>query len=279
MSSTRIVILGALAGGTIFVGLPVGRMRRPAPRLRQFLNASAIGVLVFLLIDIGSHALAPLDARLTVIRSGRGSIPDLIGLATLLVLGLGIGLLSLVYYEAWMRRRRRRFGPGAAAVEEFEASSRTLADTAMRTALLIAIGIGLHNFSEGLAIGQAAVTGEVSLAVLLVIGFGLHNATEGFGIVGPFAGGSVRPSWGRLTALGLIGGGPTFVGTVLGQAVHSDALSVAFLALAAGSILYVIVQLVGVALRSGSRQALYWGLLVGLVAGIATDLVVTAAGG
>jgi len=279
VSSTRIVILGALAGGTIFVGLPVGRMRRPAPRLRQFLNASAIGVLVFLLIDIGSHALAPLDARLTVIRSGRGSIPDLIGLATLLVLGLGIGLLSLVYYEAWMRRRRRRFGPGAAAVEEFEASSRTLADTAMRTALLIAIGIGLHNFSEGLAIGQAAVTGEVSLAVLLVIGFGLHNATEGFGIVGPFAGGSVRPSWGRLTALGLIGGGPTFVGTVLGQAVHSDALSVAFLALAAGSILYVIVQLVGVALRSGSRQALYWGLLVGLVAGIATDLVVTAAGG
>ena len=111
-----------------------------------------------------------------------------------------------------------------------------------------------------------------------MIGFALHNATEGFGIVGPLAGEADRPSWGFLALLGLIGGGPTFVGTVVGQAFASDAVSVAFLALAAGSILYVVVQLVGVALRAGHKEMLYWGIFLGLVLGFATDFVVTAAG-
>lgn len=106
---------------------------------------------------------------------------------------------------------------------------------------MIASGIGLHNFAEGLAIGNSAATGELSLAVLLVIGFALHNATEGgFGIVAPLTGGQ-RPSWGGFLALlgGLVGGGPTFVGTLVGQRFVSEEVSVAFLGLAAGSILYV----------------------------------------
>ena len=111
---------------------------------------------------------------------------------------------------------------------------------------MIATGIGLHNFSEGLAIGQSAAAGDISLALVLVIGFGLHNATEGFGIVGPFSGTQERPSWGFLALVGLIGGGPTFFGTLLGQAWVSEALSIAFLALAAGSILYVVIELLGV---------------------------------
>ena len=101
-------------------------------------------------------------------------------------------------------------------------------DTARRLALMIAVGIGLHNFSEGLAIGQSAASGEISLALLLIIGFGLHNATEGFGIVAPLPSGKDRPGWGFLALLGLIGGGPTFVGTIIGQAVVSDILSVGF---------------------------------------------------
>jgi ZIP family zinc transporter len=63
---------------------------------------------------------------------------------------------------------------------------------------LIAVGIGLHNFGEGLAIGGSAVRGEIGLATLLVVGFALHNATEGFGIVAPLAGAAQRPGWGFL---------------------------------------------------------------------------------
>src|SRR6266508_2634036 len=85
-------------------------------------------------------------------------------------------------------------------------------------AFLSATGIGLHNFSEGLAIGQSAAQDKLSLAYVLVIGFGLHNATEGFGIVAPLTGDAEPPSWRFLGLMGLIGGAPTFFGTLLGQA-------------------------------------------------------------
>jgi len=111
-----------------------------------------------------------------------------------------------------------------------------------------------------------------------VIGFGLHNATEGFGIVAPLAASGSRASWGYLGILGLIGGGPTFVGTLIGQRFVNDAVSVAFLALAAGSILYVVVELLAVGRRLAAKQVGTWGLLIGLVAGFLTDAIVTAAG-
>ena len=114
-------------------------------------------------------------------------------------------------------------GPGAASVASSQAHGRG-SRAAQRLSLLIATGIGLHNFGEGLAIGQSAAQDLTSLALVLIIGFGLHNATEGFGIVGPL---SARPS-GRAGAssalMGLIGGGPTFVGTVIGQAWVSETL-------------------------------------------------------
>jgi ZIP family zinc transporter len=176
-------------------------------------------------------------------------------------------------------RRAARFGPGAMSVAErptrFDVS---FDDPARRLALLIAVGIGLHNFSEGLAIGQSAASGEISLAVLLIIGFGLHNATEGFGIVGPMAATQQRPSWGLLAVLGLIGGGPTFLGTVIGRSFVSESVYVLFLALAAGSILYVVMQLLRVAFKLDRNKALYWGLFVGILLGFATDFVVSASG-
>jgi ZIP family zinc transporter len=149
---------------------------------------------------------------------------------------------------------------------------------ARRLALTIAVGIGLHNFGEGLAIGGSAGRGEIALATLLVIGFALHNATEGFGIVAPLASEADRPSWGFLLLTGLIGGGPTVVGTAIGRQFSSDPLSVIFLSLAAGSILYVVVQLIAVATRAGRRDLLYVGILTGLTAGFLTDAVVTAGG-
>jgi ZIP family zinc transporter len=148
---------------------------------------------------------------------------------------------------------------------------------------MIATGIGLHNFAEGLAIGQSAASGALALATLLVIGFGLHNATEGFGIVAPLASGldgdaDSRPGWGFLLMLGLIGGGPTFIGTAAGYAFTSEPVSVLFLTLAAGSILYVVIQLIGVAAKAHRSDLLATGLTLGFLAGFATDAVVTAAG-
>ena len=147
-----------------------------------------------------------------------------------------------------------------------------------RLAFFIALGIGLHNLSEGLAIGQSAASGELRLALLLIVGFGLHNATEGFGIVAPLAGDPVRPTWGFLLALGLIGGGPTLVGTVIGQAFTDTTLFVAFLGLAAGSILYVVIELLHVGRKIGQPEVARWAILGGLLAGFATDMILTAAG-
>ena len=143
---------------------------------------------------------------------------------------------------------------------------------------MIATGIGLHNFSEGLAIGQSGAAGDISLALVLVIGFGLHNATEGFGIVGPFASTPELPTWGFLLAMGAIGGGPTFFGTLLGQAWVNEPVSILFLALAAGSILYVVIELLNVCRRIGRKSLIAWGLTLGLMLGFATDFVLVAAG-
>ena len=105
---------------------------------------------------------------------------------------------------------------------------------------MIAAGIGLHNFSEGLAIGQSAAAGAVPLALLLIIGFALQNITEGFGIAAPLAG--ERPSLKFLLLAGLIAGGPTFLGTLVGASWSSEPASIVFLSLSGGALLYVIAE-------------------------------------
>jgi ZIP family zinc transporter len=285
VTAVQIPTLGAIAGFTILLGLPVGRLRHPSLRMKAFLNATATGVLLFLFWDVVAHAVAPVETALTTVtREGTGSWMRFGALAAVTVAAFLLGLMSLVYYEQWMTGAKPAesgppHGPGAAGIAEFTATPAS--DTAIvgrRLAMLIAVGIGLHNFSEGLAIGQSAAAGEISLAVLLIVGFGLHNATEGFGIVAPLAGEPSRPSWGFLALLGLIGGGPTLVGTLVGQSFVNDTVSVAFLAAAAGSILYVIVQLLRVAQNLGRRTLMYWGLVLGLLLGFATDFVIVAAG-
>jgi ZIP family zinc transporter len=290
VSSGNILILGAVAGLTIFIGLPIGRLRRTADGLKAFLNATAIGVLVFLLWDVLSKGWQPVVDALDGARAGKQTWLHFSGMIAVFAGCLTAGLIGLVYYDRWMARREpsRPFGPGAASASQLRQgrSSRFLPATrpavlsspARRLAFMIAVGIGLHNFSEGLAIGQSAARNQVSLALMLIIGFGLHNATEGFGICAPLASEVDRPGWGFLAVMGLIGGGPTFFGTLVGQSFVNNAVFVAFLALAGGSILYVVIQLLGVAQKLGHKELLMWGLLLGLFAGFATDLVLTAAG-
>jgi ZIP family zinc transporter len=282
VSETQTLLLGFIAGVTILIGLPLGRMRSPRPGVRQMLNALAIGILLFLVWDVLVHAWEPVDTALGRLHDGSAGIGPVLGYGTLFLLGLATGLLSLVYYESWLaaRRQPRNFGPGTMAPGELAAARPGIAgwSAARRMSLLIAVGIGLHNFGEGLAIGGSAAAGEIGLATVLVIGFALHNGTEGFGIVAPLAAEGDRPSWGFLLLMGLIGGGPTLLGTAIGRQFTSPAMSVIFLTLAAGSILYVVIQLLGVAFKNGRKELIYYGVLLGLAAGFVTDMVVTAGG-
>jgi ZIP family zinc transporter len=276
MSTGHILLLGGIAGATIFLGLPIGRVQGLSLSARAGLSSLATGILVFLLWDVLTGAVDPITAALHARNWGRFAALSALGFG-----GFTLGLMSLAYYEGWLRRRRGRrastlVGPGAAAVDEF--AQRVGLEPAKQLALLIAVGIGVHNFGEGLAIGQSAAAGEIGLAVTLIIGFGLHNATEGFGICGPMAAEGTQPSWRFLGLLGLIGGGPTFLGTVVGQAWSSDAISVLFFTVAAGSILFVVQELFAVNRKFQKPTLVLWLVLVGVVLGFATDFVVTAAG-
>jgi ZIP family zinc transporter len=280
MSTGQTLLLGAIAGLTIFLGLPIGRMQNVTPATKAFLAAVATGILVFLFWDVVSEAVGPVEDALTSGRDGR-----FLWLSFLLLAGFTVGLMSLVYYDLWMKRRRRRafLGPGAASTAEFEQEQEhehhfTGMSPARWLAVFIATGIGLHNFSEGLAIGQSAAADEVSLAIVLIIGFGLHNATEGLGICAPLTGDREQPSWGFLALLGLIGGGPTFIGTVVGQAWVNEPVMILFFALAAGSILYVVMELLNVGRALASKTVVTWGILLGLFLGFATDFILVASG-
>jgi ZIP family zinc transporter len=272
MSDVQTVILGAIAGLTIFLGLPVARLKTERLGPRAFLNALSAGILVFLLIDIFEHAVGPIEGAVEEHAWGQ-----LASFGSALVLGIGLGLVGIAYLVDARKRRARdlSLGPGAMAATE---APLLAGRESLSMAMTIAVGIGLHNFSEGLAIGQAAGAGELSLATLLVIGFGLHNATEGFGIVGPMVATGERPSWRWLLGAGLVAGGPTFLGTVVGISVSSEFVFVSFLALAAGAILYVIGEMLGVGRRL-SPVITAWGILVGITLAFATELVIEAAGG
>src|SRR5438093_1161698 len=143
--------------------------------------------------------------------------------------------------------------------------------------IFIGLPVGrIRGFSRTVqGILNAIATGAVAFAVVLVIGFALHNITEGFGIAAPLALDTPRPSWGFLLIAGLVGGGPTFFGTVIGYVFTSTYVYVLFLALAAGALLYVVNEMFHLGRRLNSPAAMGWGLLLGFLLGYATDLVLT----
>jgi zinc transporter ZupT len=258
MSAVAVYVLGAIAGLTIFFGLPFAALRSVSPKGIAFLNAIAIGILFFLLFDILRQASDPVEAALRNVALGAPR-SQFLGLLAIYLGGLGVGLISLVFFS-------RSF-----------LSKGSLATSPLGLATMIAAGIGLHNFSEGLAIGQSAATGAIQLALLLIIGFGLHNMTEGFGIAAPLAasGGTTLRT---IVRLGLIGGGPTFLGTIVGYHFVSPVLSVLFLTLAAGAIIYVITEMTKVGGRIGFKELATVGVFLGFAAGLGTDLILSAAG-
>jgi ZIP family zinc transporter len=269
----------------------------------------ATGVLIFLFYDVISKASEPINNLIVNIHTHHTSSNGLVLDVILLLGGLTLGFMGLVYFNTYVISHLR-FGqkrsesatniPATSSAPQIilvgtstnkrEASqlqspevvtistppppSKELSPHML--ALVIAIGIGFHNFSEGMAIGQSAATGALQLATVLIIGFGLHNMTEGFGIAGPLI--DQRISLRFIVLIGLIGGGPTFLGTMVGIMFHSTEIFIFCLAFAAGAIIYVVMELFGAAKRFKHQDIVMWGLLLGFLLGYATDLLVTYAG-
>lgn len=310
----ELLLLGSIAGFTIFLGLPLARLQNVSARRKGFLNAIAIGILVFLIIDVFGHAW---DSTGDVAQSTfSGKTPLATGIPIILALfgGLAIGLLGLVFYEKRYMSGKKSSNNNNDKDNKYQTISRSFSfndrkeagdsivssstsnvssqghsgnaesqilvheTTAYRLSMMIAIGIGAHNFSEGLAIGQSYISGAIGLAVILIIGFGAHNATEGFGIAGPLTGLINKPSIRFLVLAGLIGGGPTFLGTVIGSLWTSTITSVFFLSIAGGALIYVSMLMYNSGRRQTTNDILMVGIFVGLCAGFITDLIVTLGG-
>lgn len=253
-------LLGLLAGITIFLGLPVARIRAVSPKTKAFLNAISTGILIFLLVEIAGHLLEDIEELIERAATGQPGLAEALQHGGLFVLGFSIGLLGLVYFEQrWL---------GSAKDDVPKRRSK-------QVAMMIALGLGLHNFSEGLAIGQGYASGALQLAWLLAVGFALHNATEGFGIAAPLSGHQV--SWGFLGAAGLVAGGPTFLGAVVGGWWINKPMEVFCLALASGTILYVVCELLHLGRQLKEEAVIAIGMLVGFFVAVVTDFVLVAA--
>ena len=283
MSESTTILLGAIAGGTIFLGLPLGRLDKLSESTRSFLATVSAGILLFLFWDVVSQGWGLVEEAVDKAKDGGPAGPAVLRVS-MFIGAFVIGIFGIAFAERAVLRRRPvkpAAGGSAATAEAAGIDGRAIVDEAKRAALalgmLIAAAIGIHNFSEGLAIGVSARAGEVTLAGTLIIGFALHNATEGFGIVGPLQ--DVKPSWKWLIAAGIVGGGPTFVGTIVGFRVSSEPLQLAFFALAAGAILFVVGELWNAASKRASRNLVLTGIVVGFLLGIGTDLILDIAGG
>ncbi len=260
---SNLLVLGLVAGLTIFLGLPIAILPKITDRIRVFLNAVSVGILLFLMIEIMEKVLENAESVTISGLTGQGSINLIFPLLYLFAFGLGLILLE-IFEKLFMKNAKSEAPSPQQKVQ--------------RVALMIALGIGLHNFSEGLAIGQEYIAGAVKLALILAIGFGLHNATEGFGIAAPLGG--YKPRLRYLLLLGLIGGGPTLLGTMVGSIWYNTVLEMFFLSMAGGAILYVIGELWHIGKKLGDFElTLMFGLLIGFVAAFGTDIFIRVAGG
>ena len=224
-------------------------LKRLSVRGTDFLLALTVGLLAFLLVDGASEGFESAEL-----------LPESFQGVVLFALVAAGAYLLLEGVGAWLRARRREAGAG---------------EGGLVLAVLIAIGIGLHNFGEGLAIGSAFALGEAALGTLLIVGFTLHNTTEGLAIVAPLARERECVSVPDLAKLGLIGGVPTIAGAWVGGFVYSPVWSVLFLAIGVGAIAQVMGQVTRQMTRedSAARMLVTGPVLAGLCAGFAVMYV------
>jgi zinc transporter, ZIP family len=229
-------------------------VRRIGATWIRVLLAATVGLLGFLAIDATLEALE---------LAGEGA--QALGGAGLVALGAVFAYLALAAVSARVESRRSRAAAEGASPQ--------------RLAALVALGIGLHNLGEGLAIGSAYATGALALGTFLVVGFAIHNTTEGLAIVAPLGRAGVRASVGRLIALGLLAGAPAVIGAWIGAAAFNPSLAALLLGVGVGAIAQVIVQ-IAPGLRSAAGRildpAVAGGIAGGMLAMYATGLLVSA---
>ncbi|HYT18527.1 MAG TPA: ZIP family metal transporter [Thermoplasmata archaeon] len=248
--------LGLIAGLVpVYIGLaPLWIFKRLSVGWRTALVSFSAGILLFLFAEV-THEGVELSAA-------AGSTP------ALFVLGLGLGLLGPVAITHIRRRKMASQTPAPPS----DTPSKPIVSAKLFTAQMIALGIGLHNLGEGLAIGAAYAAGVFGLTNLLVIGFALHNSTEGLGISGPIA--STNRGARDPLLLGFLAGSPTILGSMIGSLAYSPALGTLFFSAAAGALLYVIVELVKVTSTPESSKLVFVGIVIGMVLMFGTGLLV-----
>jgi ZIP family zinc transporter len=219
-------------------------LRRAAPEWLAAFMALTAGLLAFLAVEALSEALEL-----------QAALPSALGGVGLVLLGVALSYLTLTAISG-----RLASGEGSAA------------RGGLALATLVAIGIGLHNMGEGLAIGSSFALGELALGTFFIVGFMIHNVTEGLGIATPLSEGRAV-SWGRLVGLTLLAGAPAILGAWLGGFITSDLLGVVFFAAAAGAAFEVVVEVVRYVARKapGGLSSPY--VLGGFLAGVAVMYV------
>ncbi len=235
-------LLGTYVG---IIPVVLGMLFMPAIR-----RVSDKWIRLFMAVTIGLLGFLVIDGSLEGIDIGSES-SGAFGGVELLFLGAGLAYLVLTAIDRRIKagvRKRREAGEGA-----------------FRLSLMVAIGIGLHNLGEGLAIGSAYAIGSLALGAFLVVGFAIHNTTEGLAIVAPLAR-AERPGIWRLLALGVIAGGPAILGAVIGAAAYNQELATFLIGIGVGAIVQVIVLLVP-SIRDREGEVLYPLSIAGLVVG------------
>jgi zinc transporter, ZIP family len=216
-------------------------VRRIPPGWLRVVMALTVGLLAFLAIDATLEGFE---------LAGEGA--QAFGGVALVLLGAVVSYLVLTGIGVWIADRRSRASAAGAS--------------GAHLALLVALGIGLHNLGEGLAIGVSYATGALALGAFLVVGFALHNTTEGLAIVAPIA--RERPSLGRLALLGLLAGAPAVLGAWIGASAFNSSVAAFLFGAGAGAIAQVIVQLAP-SLRDDKGRTLHPAAVAGLLAGMA----------
>jgi ZIP family zinc transporter len=252
--------LGIIAGVIpVYLGIaPWNAIKKSGVVARTILISFATGVLLFLFVEVFHDASEGAE----IVGAGVGQ--------TLLLAGLVTGLLGLAAYEM-LRDRRRTHVKGYHPEKVGPQEAKKSVEATLSLPYMVALGIGLHNLGEGLAIGSAYAAGQITLSYLLIVGFALHNGTEGFGIVASIPEGHTRMRDPLL--MGLIAGSPTAIGSMIGAVFYSAAIAVLFLGLAAGAILYVVVELIPVAYTREHRHLILVGITLGLVVMYLTELL------